>query len=319
MSEPSDYTRIFFPNFLSASQRVAMNGARFAYYTTAQTAYLLLRNSEIWMRHTGVMNDYLEVEHGLECIRKARSSSAGNAFTKAMELCYPGSSAEFESRFANLEPVIREQTYVTSVSEHMESEDAYGRLSMWRAYGGSAGVAIILNGGVMLRPSDALGAHATPVLYTDDSGISEELLVIANNIAANPERARSWGREGFLSALTEVFRFAAICTKHPSFKEEKEWRVVSTRKIQRSTRLTENIETLGGIPQRILKFKLEDAPELGLTGLHPSQFIERVLIGPCEYPETIRDALIDALRDVGVDSAESKVHVTGVPLRANQR
>lgn len=319
MADQSIYSEIFFPSAFEASKRVIANGSRFAYYTTAATAYQLLKNQQIWMRHTRVMNDYMEVEHGLECIVKALQSSAGTVFMSAMDECYPGSANEIRQRFDDIAPMIRQYTYVTCVSEHTSDEDKYGRLSMWRAYGGDAGVALILNGGAMLRPSDAIGAYSTPVAYIDECGVADELRKIASNITFDLDRARFWGREGFVNAVIDVFRYAAICTKHPSFKEEREWRLVTTQNVQNSSRLISSIEILGGIPQRVLKFQLVDVPEQGLYGLTPSAFIERVLIGPCDYPETIRAAIQDGLVSSGVDSPEAKIYITGIPLRPNQR
>lgn len=35
-------------------------------------------------------------------------------------------------------------SYITCFSEHLESEDKYGRLSMWRGYGKGTGIALVL-------------------------------------------------------------------------------------------------------------------------------------------------------------------------------
>ena len=37
---------------------------------------------------------------------------------------------------------IRLNTYITCVSEHQDSEDKHGRLSMWRAFGGGTGTRV---------------------------------------------------------------------------------------------------------------------------------------------------------------------------------
>ncbi len=39
-----------------------------AYYTTADTAYKIMQNNEIWMRNVTVMNDYQEVKYGMQKI-----------------------------------------------------------------------------------------------------------------------------------------------------------------------------------------------------------------------------------------------------------
>ena len=44
-------------------------------------------------------------------------------------------------------------TYLTSISEHRNKEDTFGRLSMWRAYGETTGVALVMNNSPFLTPS----------------------------------------------------------------------------------------------------------------------------------------------------------------------
>jgi len=313
------YRNIFFPHSANARDRAISNGGRFVYYTTAATAYLILKNQEIWLRSTAVMNDYMEVNHGLNCIINSYESPVGKEFEAALDKCFPGISGEIRNLFFSWTPTIKQNTYVISVSEHPATEDEFGRLSMWRAYGGDAGVALIVNGGAMFRPSDALGAYSSPVAYMNFDGVAEELTKIKNGILENIEYVRSLGTEGLKHAVFEAFRFAAICTKHPAFLEEKEWRVVSTKILHNNPRLPPYVELIGGIPQTVLKLKLEDHPDEGLYGLAIPSFIDRILIGPCEYPETIKKSLTTLLEAAGVDEPEARVHITGIPLRQNQR
>jgi len=289
------YRNIFFPHNAHARDRAIASGGRFVYYTTTETAYLILKNREIWLRNTSVMNDYMEINHGLNCIVNSYRSSIGQEFEAALDKCFSGISGEIRDLFNSWIPIIKQETYVISVSEHAAADDEFGRLSMWRAYGGNAGVALVFNGGVMSRPSDALGAYSSPVAYLNSDGVAAELTKIKNAILENVEYVRSLGREGLKHAIFEAFRFAAICTKHPAFLEEKEWRVVSTKVLHDNPRLPPHVEIVGGIPQKVLKLKLEDHPDEGLYGLAIPSFIDRILIGPCEYSETIKRALTSLL------------------------
>ena len=60
--------RIFFQYTELKTREISAAGGRFVYYTTAETATCILRNKQIWMRSTAAMNDYLEVEHGFDCL-----------------------------------------------------------------------------------------------------------------------------------------------------------------------------------------------------------------------------------------------------------
>jgi hypothetical protein len=75
--------RIFFSYAdLKAREVIAARG-RFVYYTTADTATSILKNRQIWMRSTTSMNDYMEVEHGFECLNTAYKAESGNSFNLA--------------------------------------------------------------------------------------------------------------------------------------------------------------------------------------------------------------------------------------------
>lgn len=311
--------QVFFPNASKAFDAALAHGGRFAYYTTAATALLVLENEEIWMRNTAVMNDYMEVEHGLECLVQAYQEEAGAELRDAMDECFPGVSEELTKLFNSWIPTIKTHTYIASFSEHEASEDDYGRLSMWRAYGGTAGVALIFNGGPLFRPSDALMAYSSPVAYMRPSNVANELRTIARNIRQHKVEIQRQGRDHLRATMFEALRFGAVCTKHPAFAEEREWRVISTQLLHKSERLVPEVEVIGGIPQLVLKLKLQDHPEEGLYGIEIPSFLDRILIGPCEHPEPIRAALIALLAKRQVPEPEKKVIVTGVPLRPNQR
>ena len=271
------------------------------------------------MRSTSVMNDFTEINHGLDCLMEAYGSEVGTALKSALNNYFDNISSEIEANFDSWRPSIESDTFITSVSEHVASEDFYGRLSMWRAYGGDFGFALIINGGVMLRPSNALGAYSTPVDYLDRNEIFQALKTITKNIESNVDYVKSLSRNELKTIIFTVLRFAVVCTKHPAFLEEREWRIIATRGLYDQSRLVHSIETIGGIPQSILKIKLEDHPEEGLDGFALPTFLDRILIGPCEYPQVIKRTFVSLLTDAKVENPEGKVHITGVPLRANQR
>ena len=171
----------------------------------------------------------------------------------------------------------------------------------------------------MFRQSDALAAYTSPVAYLDAQGITEQLETIATKILTNCEYVKSLGRDGVKDAIFHMLRYTAVCTKHPAFREEKEWRVVASPAMELSSLLLSNMEVIRDVPQTVLKIKLVDHPERGLYGLTPAELIDRVLIGPCAYSQVIQRALQQVLKEAGVPDPETKVYNTGIPLRVNQR
>jgi hypothetical protein len=62
---------------------------RFVYYTTADTAVKIIKNKEIWMRKSHLMNDYREIEHGFDCLHKAYKNH-GSKMRSIFDAMFPG-------------------------------------------------------------------------------------------------------------------------------------------------------------------------------------------------------------------------------------
>jgi hypothetical protein len=310
-------TSIFFPHNQRRTAAVKSTGDRFAYYTTAQTAERILTSRKIWFRNAVVMNDFKEIDHGLECLYDAYRGPAGEAMDIALSSCFPELPDDVRALFNRWAPLIRTDSYLFCLSEHPAHEDARGRLSMWRAYGGSTGVALILNGAVMHASSNVLGAYSSPVFYGDSNEFAEELTSVARQIQAEAEYLRSLGKETVTKMVLIMLHFAVLCTKHPGFREEMEWRVIASPMLFPGGRRQHCVEVVREVPQLVVKVDLEDDPEGGLTGLALPQLIDRIIIGPCELPVVTAMAFQRLLADAGVPDAESRVVVTDIPLRHN--
>jgi len=130
---------IFHPHATRCRERVIKNKVRFVHYTSAANALSIIKTKRIWMRNTTCMTDYREVQHGLDALNRYFNIEAHReAFATALNDCFPGSADEVFGLFNRWWQNTQLQTYVTSISEHDDREDFHGRLSMWRAFGGTA-------------------------------------------------------------------------------------------------------------------------------------------------------------------------------------
>ena len=321
MSTTDPYTAIFFPYM--AKKRLEFQSAQraFIYYTTAATALKALRSREIWMRLTGVMNDHSEVQHGIACLNTALSpsSATGHQLANSLNGCFQDLYHEVLNEFGQWVPSMISDTFITCMSEHDLKDREYWKLSMWRAYGGNAGVAFILNPKVFFSETQVLAAYTVPVLYADPEALQAMLSEVAQNILKNTAYIQHFGRDQARGAFFTALRWAAISTKHPAFKEEREWRIVSSPSIQRSEYVKQFQEVIGEIPQPVLKIELKDQPSEGLIGLQLEDFIEEILIGPCEFPGIIARAITQELQQHNFINLCNKIRYTGIPLRLNQR
>jgi hypothetical protein len=314
-SEISDVTAVFFPYIVERSKKVKESGGRFVYYTTAEVATRILMSSEMWMRNALLMNDFGEVRHGFNCLDYALKGRCGEILAEALNLPFPGLYEEVKAMLNDHSFLIGAETYMTCLSEHLSEEDQRGRLSMWRAYGGTAGVAIVMNGDVMFSSSDALRAYSSPVFYGDPDAFAAEFMKTATNLRKNPQLLTTLGRDDLKSTVFEMLRFAVLCTKHPGFHEEREWRVIASPRLNPSSRLIQSVELVRGIPQIVLKIKLENVPEEGLVGLAPPELFDRIIIGPSEFPLPMYQAFYELLTRLGVSDPQAKVFVSDIPLR----
>jgi hypothetical protein len=309
------FAKVFYP-YTWHKMRPMLNGKkqRFVHYTSADAAMSMIRNKEVWMRKASMMNDFSEVEYGIQLITNSyRETPQG--LKKALDYAFKGLSFDVELFFNGWISSIRAHTYITSLSEHDESEDSIGRLSMWRAYGGAASVAFVINPSIFVSNSTSLGVFSSPVAYLDQQGMRSLMNTLSKNIFDNIDYARSFGRDGLKDILFHVLHFAAVSTKHLGFQEEREWRVIFNPEIYRETRVEKDIVSIKGMPQTIFKIPLQDDPQNDIINLEIPKLIDRFIIGPTNHPTELQETFVELLSNVGLEDAQSKVIVSEIPLR----
>lgn len=307
--------QLFFPYAFARQVEIQSSGRRFVHYCSADAAVSMLSNKEVWMRKSSVMNDFMEIDHGINCLNVVYNNESGEKFRSVLNGMFPNIVSELEDMFRSWVPHFRMHTYLTCISEHDDEEDTLGRLSMWRAYGGVTGVAIVLNPNVFLSPSNALKAYTSPVAYLSPMSFAEHFKGIVSEIENSADFVQKVSRQIILDNVFHMLRFAILCTKHPGFHEEREWRIIYSPTYEKSDRIRMDHASIRGIPQPICKIPLEDVPEEGLIGASIPGLVNRVIIGPTLYPSAMYETFVRLLQDAGVAEAESKVCVSDIPLR----
>lgn len=306
---------VFFPDALSKLANVMNAGGRFVHYTSAEVAASIIQNKAVWMRNATTMNDFSEVEHGLQCIREAWVSEAGERFQRAVEAIHPGVVKAAVDQFDQWQPDMRRGTYLTCVSEHSPGEDENGRLSMWRAYGGRSGIALVMNVTPFAATTNELKAYSSPVFYATAAEFQLRMAEMAEKLEKQAKALRDLNPELLQANVFTALRFAALCTKHPGFREEREWRVVYSPNLEPSPIIKPVVKTVHGIPQIVQLIPLVDDPANGLHGADIPQFIHRVIIGPTEDVGAVYDAFHMMLTDAGVENAHERIWASNIPLR----
>lgn len=310
--------KIFHPIAYEKTTLLVNQNKRFVHYTSAEAAISILDDEKVWMRKSTCMNDFMEAEHGWECLQSIfdDKNEIGTYFCGLLDSIHVGISNEILGLINSWNPILRRDCYITCVSEHEDSEDGVGRLSMWRAYGkAKTGVALVLNPKAFLSESDALRAYTTPVYYSTNDAFSDYFKKINHNIADNLHTIKELDRLTLTTHLFAMLRLVIHGTKHIGFAEEKEWRVIYCPQLDQSERIEKIIRTINGVPQPICTIPLKDVPDEDFLGASIPELLDRIIIGPTEYPSAVQEAFIDILTQKGVKDAHTKVVVSDIPLR----
>ncbi len=305
------------PSAVEAEARIRDSNTRFVHYTTAQFALEILKSKCIWMRNATCMNDYNEMRYGLHCLVEAFGTNAGHAFNAALDGCHHGLAKDLDSAFSNVAPALIEHTYLTCVSEHSDDEEAYGRLSMWQSYGSKTGAALVFNNGPFLRPTDALPIWVSPVSYVNAQGVKGIIQSIADRMIEKRELLSSIPRADFMDLAFRSLISAVVSCKHEGFREEKEWRIVHLPTIwpALNERLPLDQVSLNGVPQPIFKIPFTDYPEEGFHGVTIPELIDKIIVGPTQYPAAVKMAMAQVLGDAGVVKSLERIQCSDVTLR----
>lgn len=314
---------IFVPHEGRRRNDLIKHNRRLIHYTSAAAAVSIIRNGRVWMRNVRCMNDYMEIEHGFQLLQRSFSPPVDTEAEKglraigaALDSVFPGLAEEGIKWFDGWLFQLRNKTYVTCLSEHDDSENEFGRLSMWRSYTASqVGVGLVINPLPLYTIGENFGAFSSPVYYFNDEDLKSLFLEIAGNISDARDYLKSMGRDEVKGYFCLLLRVIAMCTKHPGFLEEKEWRIMHTEVLDDRGNLELEVECIGGIPQPIYKIPLEDHEASGMKGIAIPDLLERVLIGPTQFPIPVWDAIVLELERAGVENAQEKVSFSNIPLR----
>lgn len=308
--DQAKFFQIFHGYAAGKMNAMELAGGRFVHYTSAEAAAKMFAVPKLWLRNSQTMNDFSEIHHGKSVLFETYRGAVGQRFQAAINGIFPEITNVLEERFNQSLFEFEHDTYLASLSEHDDSEDNYGRLSMWRAYGN---VAIVLNRHVFLTPSDAIRACTSPVAYMDQPEFEQEFLAMTEKVERELAFLAGFDREIIIGVIFQMFRYAVLCTKHPAFKEEKEWRIIYSPSYV-SPLIEKTVEIIRGVPQLVYKIPLIDVPGQ-LEGAAPAGLVNRVIIGPTQFGSTMFDGLLQGMIGAGIPDAADKLWLSGVPLR----
>lgn len=237
------------------------------HYTNSKGLLGIISTNTIWATDVEFLNDSLEVDYSREVVSKQLDE-------RANQLAPDGTSPH--SPEGSRADVIR--TIVSALNDkdrRYRSHRAYvacfctngDLLSQWRAYGAHGGYAIGFLAEdleIEVKGPDKL-LRLKKISYGLDESLDKiEKMIegVARNPTAHP------GVQGDHQTRTTVLPTLATI-KHPSFREEQEWRLLATGYGDTTTSF--RVDSLGVVPYVELQF--------------PSSIIRTVVVGPGHYSD----------------------------------
>ena len=240
------------------------------HYTTQAGLLGILQSKEIWATTVYYLNDEQEFRYALGILDdELRRLKKKQAHSHRRDVV-----AEMEQDVKVRVPM---NVCVCSFSEDGDL------LSQWRAYGGdAAGFSIGFSGSFLRSVTDREGFWLVRCIYNEEHQhkLVRTLLedVIAENIQARAEGKSNVLRGGNLGSYLN--RYAPIL-KHPSFAEEREWRIISYPIACTVDRFAYRPGTSMLIPY--YRVPLTDAD----SGLH----VEEIIVGPTPHVIQSRESV----------------------------
>jgi hypothetical protein len=258
---------------------------RFVHYTSAEAALNIIRTKRMWMRNAMCMTDYSEVQHGFALFNSFFMDDENTkSFVSTLDGCHAELGRNVVTAFYHWSDRNITETYITSISEHDDSEDEHGRLSMWRGFGGnSARVALVFRVPYATEGSLNLNLLFSPVSYMSITQGQDLLKEVVKNVSAESDFLRQVDVQIVGNVAINALVAGAICAKHEGFTEEREWRAIYIPMVRSSPLMESTIESVAGVPQTIYKIPLDASYDQAVKDLEFSEIFDRLIIGPTQF------------------------------------
>lgn len=295
--------------------------ARFAHYTSAAVAMSIIQSKpedrSLWLRNATEMNDFSEIEFGRHCLEMTfRDEVLATKFKYAVQKISPPMLQQIASALDQEAPRIKANTYLLSLAQHDLQEQESGILSMWRAYGGDANVCLIFKPGPFITDQTAYDVSVHPVAYGGVPEFSEKFSQICDRMLEKVDELKQIDPELVWFNIKRAIDFMVLSTKHPSFVEEKEWRIIYRAPDPPAIPdVPSKIVCVNGIVQKVFYLPMVNIPDKGVHGAELHQILERIIIGPTPNPALVCGAFAELLSQAGIEDAANRVLFSGVPLR----
>lgn len=293
---------------------------RFAHYTSAAVAMSIIQAKPedrcLWLRNATEMNDFSEVEFGQGCLERLLGDpECVNRLQEACDAIHPDLFLPTFTMMGEERRRIKSETYLLSLAVH-DCDDTQGKLSMWRAYGGDANVCLVFNTAPFTAPQQAYDVYISSVSYEGYHGFMMLMEKLSDKLEDNRDQLRLLDPELLKMNMKFTLDAIVLSTKHPSFEEEQEWRVIYRPPAPpKAPDVPSRVVNVGGIVQTVYMLPMMNIPDKGVENAELHEILDKIIIGPTPNPPLVREAFVRLLTEAGIEDADKKVVQSNVPLR----
>lgn len=258
------------------------------HYTTSSGLLGILNTKKIWATHARFLNDAQELDYGLTLIREIlHGYPAGDLISAAATHLTESRPAYFLTCFCAVDDL----------------------LSQWRAYARSTtGTGYSLGFDTRFLPAE----HLVEVEYDPTTQAVAVRSAIDEHLAQAGEYPEDYLRFSLQAALLRL----AIRFKHPTFREEREWRLVYCLEGEHSGfdytswRAEFRASDRFIVPYIQVELPTRDS----LSGKDPL-YLKSIRVGPTANPEEARYALKWMMWSYDYSETETTLYSSDAPLR----
>lgn len=264
------------------------------HYTSQEGVKGIIMSKQIWATNILYLNDSSESYHGIKIIGEILNERQINASTNELPF--------FEALSTFKGNVLPDDVFVASLTEEGDL------LSQWRGYTQvNSGYSIGFDSNQLKRMAldDGPVCHLLKCVYDEDKQKRMINDVIDEGLSSWL-KAKGEYQESYtpVAAVKDKLGYLAACAKHPSFSEEKEWRIVVAYPKSQYLKFRFGKSTL--IPYLELSWK----PVLQVE----SQLIHSITVGPCPDPKCSKWAINRLLQLSGIQNP--RVEESKIPYRS---
>ncbi|MBQ5469332.1 MAG: DUF2971 domain-containing protein [Acetobacter sp.] len=312
-----------------SDQDKAEKPVKLVHYTTAEAAYSILSQGELWMRKVSLMSDFKEITFSIELMRnrfqRIQSLFSTEDFQNIIKQVQIQKGLPQDQQdiclkiFSHPEKIIEEirrnllpNIYIASFSIKSNEDTTFlGRLSMWRSYGGKASIAIVFNDRfyTKLTKRSKIGSEnykivCGQVFYFPDPELDPFDPKSENNLQEDLNIFKNLDPTSY-----------PILMKHEGFKEESEWRFAvvveksqnQAHQIGRNVTLRKDLKVVRGIPQDII-----------ILDFNPQEDIDYIIVGPTldiDHAYAIQESFQKITYNNSCVFSDDRIHLSKIPLR----